>query len=161
MKRGTTRHPKMHHLADALDIPLSHAAGLMACLWDLTADTKPEGDIGRASNRAIARELSWPEADAERLVNAIASAGFLDPHPTHRWVVHQWSEHCETGVHTFLARAKRRFADGSTPKMSALRSDERESAAKWYAENPFICSQTQVQGVSEEVPRTVQGQSKV
>lgn len=93
MKRGGTKHIKMKRLARQLDIPLAHAVGLVELLLHVTDQYAPRGDVGRFTDEEIAIELDWA-GDPAALVGELCAAGWLDPHPAHRLVVHDWPDHC-------------------------------------------------------------------
>lgn len=131
MKREalTTGLHKLHALAELLEIPFSHAVGLVVLLWKLTEQSTPQGDIGKLSNRAIAHEIDWRGAP-DALISALLhpSVALLDADEEHRLLVHDWPEHCESFVHKKLARAGLRFADGTKPNVNRLTEAEREAA---------------------------------
>src|SRR3990167_4766487 len=112
MKRGTPQHPKMEALADRFSIPLFSAVGLMELLWHWTAQFAPQGDIGRWDNRAIAKGVSWPIEDADRLIESVRYAKWIDAHDSARFVIHDWFEHAEDSVHIYLARKGLLFIGG-------------------------------------------------
>lgn len=161
MKRGTARHHKIDELADALDIERPHALGLIASLWDWTAETCPAGDIGKATNRTIASRSEW-RGDPDVFIAALIKARLVDEHPTSRLVIHDWSEHCDDGVHTYMARRRFLFADGTTPRLRHLHSKEREAAEKEYS--AILAQKPTPQPIVEPatiVPRNFQGQNVV
>lgn len=129
MKRGTPDHPKTHELADRLKIPLYAAAGILARLWDTCAEYTPAGDIGKYSDARIARYVDWRKSSAA-LITALVDSRWIDRHPVHRLVVHDWSEHCEEAIHAKLARAGLTFADGVEPSQSKLSEAEKARALK-------------------------------
>lgn len=137
MKRGTSRHSKLLMLACELDIDTYAAVGLACCMWDWVGETMPQGNIGSAPDRIIAQVVGW-RGDPAKLVQAMVKVGLLDVHPTHRLVVHDWSEHSDDGVHTFLWRRRAWFADGKAPRTRHLNSGERDKAEEFYesATNP-------------------------
>lgn len=137
MKRGTSRHSKLLMLACELDIDTYAAVGLACCLWDWVGETMPQGNIGSAPDRIIAQVVGW-RGDSTELVKAMVKVGLLDVDSTHRLIVHDWSEHSEDGVHTFLWRRRLRFADGKAPRHRHLTSGERAAAEAFYgtATNP-------------------------
>jgi hypothetical protein len=107
--RGTLTHRKTRRLANALDIPVPCALGVLEALWHLTASQAPAGDIGRLSDQDIADEILWPN-DAGVLVAALVAVGSLDTHETHRLVVHDWEQHCDQAVRRKLGRNDMKFA---------------------------------------------------
>jgi hypothetical protein len=134
MKRGTPRHPKTKALARALKISDSHAAGILAFLWDFASDFCPDGGIGRLSDEEIAEACGWPEKKAKALIEALAEKRWIEAHPECRYYIHDWHEHCEDTVQRKLARALRLFANGTVPKLSSLNKAERPLIEQQYAE---------------------------
>lgn len=138
MKNGTIGHTKMKRLCRRLNIRLYQGVGIMEMLWDLTSRQAPRGDIGRISDEDIALALDFP-GDEHQLVQAIADSGWLDSNPEHRWLVHDWWDHAEDGVHMKLGRSHQFFADGRAPKLSRLGQMERPGIERFYAS---ACAQT-------------------
>lgn len=133
MKRGTGRHEKLLELACELNIPLYAAVGIMNLLWEWAAESKPRGDIGRASNRVIATMVGWPVEDSERLIQTLVQVRLVDAiDGADRLVIHDWADHCDNGVHTYLARRGLYFACGKPPSLNHLRGDERASLSAQY-----------------------------
>jgi hypothetical protein len=133
MKRGTLDHPKTRALARLLRINRAWAGGILEALWQFTAEYYPAGDVGRATDTAIAEALYWPEdRPAEELIGALTGndSKFLDRSERHRLVVHDWPDHCSDFVHIKLARARQDFADGRPAKLSRLSKGEREKIDK-------------------------------
>lgn len=133
VKRGGPQHRKIRRLARLLGVRRHAAVGLVEMVLHATARERPRGDIGAFTDEDIAEELDWVE-DPQVLVQALEAAGFLDAHAEHRYVVHDWPEHCEDAVHTALCRRQVLFADGSAPSPSRLAGLERERANAWLAE---------------------------
>jgi hypothetical protein len=128
VKRGTPEHPKTKALARRLGVPWPMAVGTLELLWHFTARYAPAGDIGRFPDEAIAAAVGWPEnRDRAELVRALCDCGWLDPHPEHRLMIHDWPDHCEDAVHVFLARRGLTFACGKPPKTSKLSKSERRA----------------------------------
>lgn len=120
MKREAFDHPKLHDLAGALReigvaSPLAVARGVLEAVWILTAKHTPAGDLGRFTDRQIARAAGF-EGDPEALIAALVETRWLDVSEAHRLEVHGWAEHCDDAVHRALARAGALFADGSEPR---------------------------------------------
>jgi len=124
-------------LACELDIDTYAAVGLACCMWDWVGETMPQGNIGSAPDRIIAQVVGW-RGDPSKLVCAMVRVGLLDVDPTHRLIVHDWSEHSDDGVHTYLWRRRIRFADGKAPRHRHLTSGERDACEEFYnlATNP-------------------------
>lgn len=127
MKRGATDHPKMLAFAQALNVPVYAAIGLVESLIHWTARYAPRGNVGKWTDDVIARGLGWQDSGAE-LVSAFRSSGWLDDHDEHRLVLHDWSQHADDAVHRLLARAGELFADGGVPSTARLSGKEKEAA---------------------------------
>ncbi len=108
MKRGTPRHPKMYALAEALQIPLPFAVGLMEMLWHHAGEVAQRGDIGSLPDRAIAEAVGWPKKP-EKLIEGLLSARWLDADAEHRLIIHDWPEHCEQSVIKWLEYNRKSF----------------------------------------------------
>jgi len=105
VKHGTPAHPKMHDLSERIKMPLFAAVGIMESLWHYAGDFSPRGDIGRASETAIARALDWRKKPADLLV-ALVESKWLDEDPEHKLIVHDWPDHAQDWVKKKLARMK-------------------------------------------------------
>ena len=72
----------------------------MAC-----AVNSPRGDIGRMDNESIAIECDWPaDQDPDVLIDALEDTGWLDEHPEHRLVIHDWNDHAPRWVRGVAAK---------------------------------------------------------
>lgn len=109
MKRSAFGHTKLKKLSQALQLEDWGAIGVLESLWHLTARQAPCGDIGRLANEDIAVGIGW-SADAGELVAALVCCGWVDEHPEHRLVIHDWHEHADDAVKKAIARNKLRFA---------------------------------------------------
>ena len=78
MKRGTPEHPKMLMLQALLGIEKFQAVGILECLWHWASRYAIQGDVGKWPNKAIALGIGWNPDDADRLVDALVQAGWLD-----------------------------------------------------------------------------------
>lgn len=92
MKTGTLGHVKTRRLKRLLGCPLYQAAGVLECIWHLAAECADEGNVGKYSNEELADYLEW-DGDANKLVDSLVAAGFLDIDDQHRLVVHDWADH--------------------------------------------------------------------
>lgn len=122
--RGTLTHRKTRRLAQLLGIEPPAALGYVEALFHVTGEQAIQGDIGRMSNADIAMEI-FSSIDPDTLVKAYIDAGWIDTHPIHRLVLHDWSEHSDDAVDVKLARKGMTYADGSLPRMTKLSSEER------------------------------------
>lgn len=101
MKRGTPDHPKIHRLCLILKIPIYSAVGLLEMLWHFTAKYALQGDIGRFSDREIAKSVGWDKSPT-KLISALTECRWLDLSPEHRLLVHDWEEHADQTVRRVL-----------------------------------------------------------
>jgi hypothetical protein len=123
--RGALTHRKTRKLALLLGIDPPHALGLMEALWHATADTAPNGGIGRISDEDMAMAIFY-SGDARALVAAMVNAGFLDRDDRYRLIVHNWHRRCDDAVDNRLARSLQLYANGAMPRMTKLSKKERE-----------------------------------
>lgn len=113
------------------------AVGILERLWTWAGDYAMDGALGQFPARLIADAVGWVD-DADWLLEALCApmveggSGYIDRHPTAGLVIHAWPEHCEDNVHRAMARTGRRFADGTTPKLTKLDSAERVRAQEIY-----------------------------
>jgi hypothetical protein len=129
MKRGTLDHGKTHRLAKQLEnlarcrdkrvarwiarhTPhhfLHEARSILESLFQCSAQYTPAGNIGRYDDTWIAAKVDW-DGKPEELVAALVDSGWLDTHPDHHLIVHDWHEHCEESVRRRLQRNGQAFA---------------------------------------------------
>lgn len=135
MKRTTFTHHKLVDLAAALGVGEAEAVGTLGFLWHAAGEYAEEGDIGRFTDAKIAWLCRW-KGDPKALVDALVASRWVDAvDGPDRLVIHDWPDHCEDAIHAKLARKRAFFANKRAPSLRALRSDERDEAAKWYAAN--------------------------
>jgi hypothetical protein len=113
MKAGAHRHRKMKRLARALEIPRVHAVGLVEMLIQATAEHTWRGDIGCLTDIEIAEETGWA-GNADSFVAALKDTGWIDPHPVHRFVFHDWPDHAADYIRKRVARSGRGWAVDDT-----------------------------------------------
>jgi len=164
MKRGTIGHTKTLHLASLLGIEHLHAVGVLEAFWHWVAAAAPTGAMGAGAPSHLATSIGW-RGESSSLVDAFHRAGFVDPHPLHTYVVHDWSQHATNDVHTTLAGAGKLFWDGVVPSTSGLKSERRAAAAELLARAAerfrnasAACGQPPTKPPAG--PRTVHGPSK-
>src|ERR1039457_408046 len=103
MKRGTPKHPKLLDFCEAAGIRRPYAVGYLELLWHFTAEFAPQGDIGRYSDKRIAGAVDWL-GDPAKLVQSLASSGWIDKSSEHRLVVHDWHDHADDSVRKRINR---------------------------------------------------------
>ena len=113
MKPKTSELMKFKRLCRKLNEPKRGCVGLLELLWNETAKNCPEGDVGRFSNEEIAIMCDW-EGDPETLIAALVETRWLDEHPTHRLLVHDWQEHAPDFIKGSLLRWGKQFAGQRT-----------------------------------------------
>ena len=111
MKRGTPDHPKVLILCENLHCRRPTALGYLTLLWEFTANYAPQGDVGKYSDKWIEASLDW-RGRSGVLIQALLKSGWLDTHEQHRYVIHDWSDHCEDSVRLRLWRHRLDFASG-------------------------------------------------
>ena len=104
MKRGTPRHPKIQDLQESLGMPLYSCVGILELLWHFAAEHAPQGDVGRYADKRIEAAIGW-YGGAGKVVRALLAARWLDSHPVHRLLIHDWGDHADESVRRKLSRA--------------------------------------------------------
>jgi len=133
MKRSAIDHPKTRRLGRQLDLQVPWGPiGVMESLAHFTAKHAPRGDVGKWENAEIAAAIGWPADDADRLVDVLVEVGFLDRHPVHRLLVHDWPDHADDSVKkTLKARGETFAALDPLPDQSALPEDFRKDSGSF------------------------------
>lgn len=114
MKREALSHPKMLDLATRLNCSLAQAIGHVTLLINWVSDFAICGDVGKWPDGAIARGCGWTTADtteATTVVTALVESGWLDRHPEHRLILHDWPDHAERWVRAKLAATGQQFLE--------------------------------------------------
>lgn len=91
MKAETPGHIKTKKLKMILKLPLYQVAGILELLWNFAVNCADDGAVGRYSNEDIAAYIEY-DGDPDALVAALVHCRWLDEHPVHRLVVHDWEE---------------------------------------------------------------------
>ena len=131
MKKGTDALAKFLLMKKDLKLPKFAAKGLLQDIWDFTALNTPEGNLGKYTNEEIAMFLEY-EGDPDELIAVLLRRRWLDADDEHRLLVHDWPDHCEDGIHIRLAKERRRFSDGSMPKLTKFTEDKRVAIERDY-----------------------------
>lgn len=111
MKKEAWDSPKLKRLCRRLKLPRWAGVGILESVWRFTAMNAPRGDIGRFSDADIAEGIDW-RGEPYRLVDALRAEGWVDPHPTVRFVIHDWNEHAPDYVKKSLKRQGLTFICG-------------------------------------------------
>ena len=122
MKSGTESTVKFKKLKRSLGLPEWQVIGLLESLWQLTARSSPQGDIGRFSNEDIAASIEWA-GDEDELIQSLVDCGWLQEDSEFRLVVHDWSDHAPTYIRGNLKRHNKEFAN-DVAKQRAKQSKE-------------------------------------
>jgi hypothetical protein len=125
MLRDAFDHPKIRKLARRIGYPIWAARGLAESLWHVTAKLAPHGDLGRLDNEDIADQIGWDE-DPDQLIDALVAVRLLDQHPDHRLIVHDWHEHCDSGVRQKLKRRGEDFVQPASKASGGAKSPPSE-----------------------------------
>jgi len=78
----------------------------------------------------------WPELESVVFIEALVDSQWLERSDRFRLVVHDWPDHCEDSVHTKVARRRAFFVDGTAPKLTGLRRDEKAQLEAFYQATP-------------------------
>lgn len=97
MKSNTKDLVKFRRLKMMMGAPEYHVIGLLESLWLFTAKNAPLGNVGKYTNEDIAAMVDW-QGSADELVRMLTEARWLDEHPSHRLVVHDWHDHAPNYV---------------------------------------------------------------
>lgn len=119
------QHTKLKRLVRALKVPQYAAVGILESLWHLTAREAPEGNIGKLSNEDIAAWIDW-QGDADGLIAALVTAGWLDEIQVDRLVVHDWHEHADDATKKAIARQKEKVSGNVQTSTDKTRLPEPE-----------------------------------
>lgn len=136
MKRTALNHSKTKKLSRLLGLPMYAAVGILECLWHLTANEAPRGDIGKLSDDDIAMSVDW-KGDGEKLIWALTEAVLLDLSAEHRLIVHDWPEHCDDAVDARVFRMGIPYADGTPARGTKVGEKEKQSIAARITPKPL------------------------
>ncbi len=143
MKRAAVDHPKLQRLQRRLQLTRFQAMGLLESLWHFTGRYAAQGDIGRWSDEEIASWIEWND-DPEELMETLVVCGWLDRDPTHRLLVHDWSEHADEATKVSLKRAHKLFCVPTVPG-----TEETVSTSVATVSRPPVPRQSQSQSQSQ------------
>lgn len=75
----------------------SAAIAILERLWHATASGPIRGDIGTYDDEIIAEACGWP-LEATILIDMLVECRWLDRHPEHRLIIHDWHQHAPNHV---------------------------------------------------------------
>ena len=124
-------HPKTLDLAARLDASIPQVIGHLELLWAFVAQKTPRGNIGKWPDGTIARAAQWT-ADPSVFVTALHEAGFIDASVEHRFIIHDWPDHCPRWVKAKLKKLGMEFCtrDCSSDCSTDSSADSMPSHAK-------------------------------
>jgi len=133
MKIDCVGHIKTLKLKRELQLPRWQILGVLETLFNFAMVNADDGGVGRYSNDEIALYMEYFE-DADKLVAALETSGFLEPCEENRLRIHDWEEHAPKFLKDRLdKRAKRKndtqgqtSTDCDTPRQDAASSEESE-----------------------------------
>lgn len=108
MKLDALDHPKTLDFAARLNVELPTAIGHLELLWAFTGKNAAQGNIGKWPDGAIARACYWM-GRPEIFILALQESGFIDADSTHRFTIHDWTEHAPRWVRAKLTKLNLSF----------------------------------------------------
>ena len=133
MKNCCMGHLKTEALVKALGLRKYEAIGILECLFQFAQSSAKEGNIGKYSNLQIALAMGWVDGDvdkglddADRLIDALLTCGFLDNDPDHRLIIHDWEEHAPNYVKDNLRKKRSRAKSKSVTDSPVLSESVRD-----------------------------------
>ncbi len=138
-KRGLLTHPKTSRLARLLGTIPGVIVGLQETLWHFTGEFRRDGaltylDIEDALDKGGWLSMFTTDQYIAAATNKERECVWLDVLPDGKFYIHGWHEHADDSVHRWLARAGKRFANGSIPNFTKLTAAEREAVKEMYAQ---------------------------
>lgn len=126
-------HRKTYDASDALEVEPAHMLGLLVSFWLWALDNAPTGSLQGISNRTIARAAGWPENNADKLVEALEAAGWLDSTPEGDLQIHDWYDYAGKLIDQREAekqRSRRRRAASSQATDGRPTDDHKKTAGR-------------------------------
>lgn len=85
-------HKKLFACADVLNLSRIEMIGTLVSLWLWALDNAQDGSLAGISDKTIARVCDYPEKKAGKLVDALASNGFID-WDGECYIIHDWYDY--------------------------------------------------------------------
>jgi hypothetical protein len=147
MKHNTPTLSKFKKLGRRLETDVKTTVGIVELLWIACQINTPRGDIGaKLDNEEIAIACDWG-GEPDELITALVDTGWLDEHPEHRLVVHDWADHAPYYIRGIAAR-QGGFAVAGSLKPKSATTDANDSTP--------TTSATNVADVREQQPNLTQ-----
>jgi hypothetical protein len=103
-----------------------YAVGVLEQLFHFTAEYAPCGNVGKFSDKRIAAAFDRDERSGVTLIQALLDTHWIDTHPVHRYVVHDWWDHAQTGTKN---RATAEMVANSTKSATYLQSSSSDTTS--------------------------------
>lgn len=114
MKLDALDHPKTFDFAARLSVSRPTAIGHLELFWHFVAKHAPRGNVGKFPDTSIARACDWT-GDPESFLQALLKSALIDASETHRYLVHDWPQHCPNWVRAQLQKLKTPFFSDLAP----------------------------------------------
>lgn len=139
MKAGTLDKVKCVELQHALGMARWQVCGILQCLWFVTSDNAPQGDIGKFTDDAIADAMGMDRELFSRVLEALIACRWVDRSAKHRLVIHDWSDHCEQYVKRRLERMKLLFVEAGPPQWLAGMTSQDGQSGRLVKKSDLPC----------------------
>jgi hypothetical protein len=80
----------------------------LEAIWHFTGRFTPQGNIGKYPDQAIEAWVEW-DGEPGALISGLTASGWLNDHPVHRIVVHDWAQHADKATKNSLHRSGLKF----------------------------------------------------
>jgi hypothetical protein len=111
MKPGTRELIKFKKLKRRLGLLKDReVVGLLESLWLFAQKQCQRGDVGRFEDEDIAIAVEW-DGDPSELLLTLCETGWLDKHPLHRYVIHDWKKNAPRWVTAAVSRSGSGWAE--------------------------------------------------
>lgn len=126
-------HPKFNRLKVLLKANKLTALGILEGLWHFTGRFAPTGYVGKYEPAEIEAWLEW-DGQEGHLIAALVKSKWLEDHPVHGLIVHDWEDWAPNWVHVELAKKALLFVSGTPPKIAhdAFNSETRNRIRAEY-----------------------------
>ena len=128
--RSVPNHPKFAQLKRLLGLPKGATLGWLEAVWHFTGQYAQQGNIGKFTDAEIEAWVEW-DGEPGALITALVASHWLDIHPEHRLIVHDWHEHADQATKKAIGKKKLVFLTGcmDTFRNSSIPIPEIENAS--------------------------------